>query len=614
MGSSIFTPLITGLQGPTFATENNKTNSEQVRAFWMKNLHGGGFHREDSQKWKTQKGPVVFLYMEWETHPSFQMMFGKFNQKKRRLFWVMLLGEQPFMNVAMAPPIALGWCIRRSWGIQIPHFGAAAHDSFQNKMAQKNRFLPDESAWPFVYPQTLGGHLYNLSTNCHFLSSPKKCHGWIFTSYRCFFEFVWDWVIEWFLSPAFKRGIETKKPKNHRWAVCFWSYSDCVCWHLFFFQHNFPANGWNLGERSSICFLFWSGREIWHNIIWSSTIHKFLWSNAWRMNHLSAPFFWTVYDSSTNSLQANHWMFNSHQMRDFKVEEIQQVYEDTRSCEITSCCNIKDVQGGEPWHPMDVQDGTNKLQMEPLWSFLKIHRANKNTTASWHSEDLALESRCFFFKHFEGFTVLLKAFFQESSFFGLKNEKNIQRSRLEVVVPTFFWDFDKKHFQHFWWPLCEFRWRVVLNFSILGGFLLKFTIFFTQNSPFPTTQAAIFSSWEVQKNTEKTSRPNWDITVLLDLSKKKQQKHRSQSSDIDLFDRHCSNFCWVPQTVRKSQNCVDTETESHQTWFMQGSFALPGFGKKIKQCQSRVILMDFEGSSLWILHEVWVGHIHIILT
>lgn len=144
----------------------------------------------------------------------------------------MLLGEQPFMNVAMAPPIALGWCIRRSWGIQIPHFGAAAHDSFQNKMAQKNRFLPDESAWPFVYPQTLGGHLYNLSTNCHFLSSPKKCHGWIFTSYRCFFEFVRDWVIEWFLSPAFKRGIETKKTQNHRWAVCFWSYSDCVCWHL----------------------------------------------------------------------------------------------------------------------------------------------------------------------------------------------------------------------------------------------------------------------------------------------------------------------------------------------------------------------------------------------
>lgn len=150
----------------------------------------------------------------------------------------------------------------------------------------------------------------------------------------------------------------------------------------------------------------------------------------------------------------------------------------------------------------------------------------------------------------------------------------------------------------------------------LEGFLgdLKFTIFFTQRFSFPNNASGHILQLGSTEKHGKTSRPNWDITVLLDLSKKKQQKHRSQSSDIDLFDRHCSNFCWVPQTVRKSQNCVDTETESHQTWFMQGSFALPGFGKKIKQCQSRVILMDFEGSSLWILHEVWVGHIHIILT
>lgn len=49
-----------------------------------------------------------------------------------------------------------------------------------------------------------------------------------------------------------------------------------------------------ISERDLHCFSrfsVWSGREIWHNIIWSSTIHKFLWSNVWRMNHLSAPFF-----------------------------------------------------------------------------------------------------------------------------------------------------------------------------------------------------------------------------------------------------------------------------------------------------------------------------------
>ena len=84
-------------------------------------------------------------------------------------------------------------------------------------------------------------------------------------------------------------------------------------------------------------------------------------------------FFWTVYDSSTNSLQANQSgftacqihtsEFNSHQMRDFKV------FRDSagvRRYEILRN-HIKDVQGGEPRPPMDVEDGTKQITDGTFW-------------------------------------------------------------------------------------------------------------------------------------------------------------------------------------------------------------------------------------------------------
>lgn len=179
MGSSIFTPFISGLQGPTFATENkNHEFPNRWEHFEWNACMAVVFHREDSQTWKTQKGPVVFFLYGMRNFSSFQNYLWKFKNKQKPAVLSHASRWTPFMNVAMAPPIALGWCIRSGvdvGGFKFPISALKQHTTaFQNKMAQKNRCLPDESAWPFVYPQTLGGHLYNLSTNCHFLSSPKN--------------------------------------------------------------------------------------------------------------------------------------------------------------------------------------------------------------------------------------------------------------------------------------------------------------------------------------------------------------------------------------------------------------------------------------------------------
>lgn len=59
-----------------------------------------------------------YFYMWNEKLSSFQIIFE--HSKKNRLFWVMPLGEQPFMNVAMALPLLWGDAFVDLGGFKFP--------------------------------------------------------------------------------------------------------------------------------------------------------------------------------------------------------------------------------------------------------------------------------------------------------------------------------------------------------------------------------------------------------------------------------------------------------------------------------------------------------------
>ena len=286
-------------------------------------------------------------------------------------------------------------------------------------------------------------------------------------------ELVRDWVIEW-LNSSFQERNRNKKttPKKSQisLAVCFWSYSNCVCWHLcFFFQPNFPANGWNLGERSSFFFpdfLFGQDGRFGTTLFdhpqiisscgrtcgeWTISVHLFF--------GLFMILLQIAYKQIGQALRhAKYILLNSIHIRcvTSKFSEIQQVYEDTRSCEITS----RMFKGGSRGRQWMLKMAQNKLQMEPFGEVFRRFTGRKQKHT--HTQQVgipktrvSLESKCFF-QTFSRFHRPFKGvFFQKIIVFWAKKRKKIQRRRLEVVGPKLFWDFDKKHFQHFWWPLCE---------------------------------------------------------------------------------------------------------------------------------------------------------------
>lgn len=250
---------------------------------------------------------------------------------------------------------------------------------------------------------------------------------------------------------------------------------------------------------------------------------------------------------------------------------------------------------------------------------------------------VSLESRSFFSKLFEGSTLLLKVSFSKKiiGFLALKKrKKDPVRSRLEVIVgPNLFFKetFDqKKHneSQHFFGGLTAvLRWR---PWSSTGNHSWKVFFWGIWNSPFFFTQRFstnpnnaskrpnILQLRRYRKNTEFAPHVRIETSLFFWICPRRSNKTTVVNHPIlILFDQQCSKF--LLSSPRQKNREKIPKLRGHRNGksskvVYAGIICITRFWKKMKQCQSAVILRNFEGSSLWILHEVWVGHIHIILT